>query len=45
MKDVVKSRRRQNAGRTAAQEINEVVARLIDEHGYNSTSANDLLNM
>ena len=25
------------------KKINEVVARLIDEHGYNSTSANDLL--
>lgn len=25
------------------KKINEVVARLVDEHGYNSTSANDLL--
>ena len=25
------------------KKINEVVARLIDEHGYNSTSANELL--
>ncbi|WP_448805466.1 hypothetical protein, partial [Bacillus subtilis] len=23
--------------------VNEVITRLIDEHGYNSTSANDLL--
>ena len=25
------------------KKVNEVVARLIDEHGYNSTSANELL--
>ena len=25
------------------KKINEVVARLVDEHGYNTTSANELL--
>ncbi|WP_280768773.1 PrkA family serine protein kinase [Salipaludibacillus daqingensis] len=44
LKDVVKittSTKTPDEGQL--KKINEVIARLIDEHGYNSTSANDLL--
>ncbi|NLP49546.1 PrkA family serine protein kinase [Bacillus sp. RO1] len=44
LKDVVKiTTSSKTPDETQLKKINEVVARLIDEHGYNSTSANDLL--
>ncbi|PKR86539.1 PrkA family serine protein kinase [Heyndrickxia camelliae] len=44
LKDVVKiTTSTKTPDETQLKKINEVVARLIDEHGYNSTSANDLL--
>ncbi|KAB2496611.1 PrkA family serine protein kinase [Priestia filamentosa] len=44
LKDVVKiTTSSKTPDEQQLKKINEVVARLIDEHGYNSTSANDLL--
>jgi len=44
LKDVVKiTTSAKTPDEQQLKKINEVVARLIDEHGYNSTSANDLL--
>ncbi|WP_417897575.1 PrkA family serine protein kinase [Bacillus haimaensis] len=44
LKDVVKiTTSSKTPDETQLKKINEVVARLVDEHGYNSTSANDLL--
>ena len=44
LKDVVKiTTSSKTPDETQLKKINEVVARLIDEHGYNSTSANELL--
>lgn len=44
LKDVVKiTTSTQTPDEQQLKKINEVVARLIDEHGYNSSSANDLL--
>ncbi|AAU22526.1 serine/threonine protein kinase PrkA [Bacillus sp. FSL W8-0445] len=44
LKDVVKiTTSTKTPDEQQLKKINEVVARLIDEHGYNSTSANDLL--
>lgn len=44
LKDVVKiTTSSKTPDETQLKKINEVVARLIDEHGYNSSSANDLL--
>ncbi|MFD3448857.1 PrkA family serine protein kinase [Microbacteriaceae bacterium 4G12] len=44
LKDVVKiTTSSKTPDENQLKKINEVVARLIDEHGYNSTSANDLL--
>ncbi|MDY0409677.1 PrkA family serine protein kinase [Virgibacillus soli] len=44
LKDVVKiTTSAQTPDEQQLKKINEVVARLIDEHGYNSTSANELL--
>ena len=44
LKDVVKiTTSSKTPDETQLKKINEVVARLIDEHGYNSNSANDLL--
>jgi len=44
LKDVVKiTTSSQTPDESQLKKVNEVIARLIDEHGYNSTSANDLL--
>ncbi|MEG9299071.1 PrkA family serine protein kinase [Mangrovibacillus sp. Mu-81] len=44
LKDVVKiTTSSKTPDEQQLKKVNEVVARLIDEHGYNSTSANDLL--
>lgn len=44
LKDVVKiTTSAKTPDEQQLKKINEVVARLVDEHGYNSTSANDLL--
>ncbi len=44
LKDVVKiTTSSKTPDETQLKKVNEVVARLIDEHGYNSTSANELL--
>jgi len=44
LKDVVKiTTSSKTPDETQLKKINEVIARLIDEHGYNSTSANELL--
>ncbi|MCM3007044.1 PrkA family serine protein kinase [Priestia koreensis] len=44
LKDVVKiTTSTKTPDEQQLKKVNEVVARLIDEHGYNSTSANDLL--
>ncbi|MFY4774058.1 PrkA family serine protein kinase [Metabacillus sp. RGM 3146] len=44
LKDVVKiTTSSKTPDEQQLKKINEVVARLVDEHGYNSTSANDLL--
>ncbi len=44
LKDVVKiTTSSQTPDESQLKKVNEVVARLIDEHGYNSTSANELL--
>ncbi len=44
LKDVVKiTTSSKTPDETQLKKINEVVARLVDEHGYNSSSANDLL--
>jgi len=44
LKDVVKiTTSTKTPDESQLKKINEVIARLIDEHGYNSTSANDLL--
>lgn len=44
LKDVVKiTTSAKTPDELQLKKINEVVARLVDEHGYNSTSANDLL--
>ncbi|WP_416829158.1 PrkA family serine protein kinase [Ectobacillus polymachus] len=44
LKDVVKiTTSSKTPDESQLKKINEVVARLIDEHGYNSTSANELL--
>jgi len=45
LKDVVKiTTSTKTPDETQLKRINEVIARLIDEYGYNSTSANELLN-
>lgn len=44
LKDVVKiTTSTKTPDEQQLKKVNEVVARLIDEHGYNSTSANELL--
>lgn len=44
LKDVVKiTTSSQTPDETHLKKVNEVIARLVDEHGYNSTSANELL--
>ena len=44
LKDVVKiTTSSKTPDESQLKKVNEVVARLIDEHGYNSTSANELL--
>lgn len=44
LKDVVKiTTSSKTPDETQLKRVNEVIARLIDEHGYNSTSANELL--
>ncbi|WP_416149067.1 PrkA family serine protein kinase [Salipaludibacillus sp. HK11] len=44
LKDVVKiTTSTKTPDENQLKKVNEVIARLIDEHGYNSTSANDLL--
>ena len=44
LKDVVKiTTSTKTPDERQLKKVNEVVARLIEEHGYNSTSANDLL--
>jgi len=44
LKDVVKiTTSTKTPDELQLKKVNEVIARLIDEHGYNSTSANDLL--
>ncbi|MRX74046.1 protein prkA [Bacillus lacus] len=44
LKDVVKiTTSSKTPDETQLKKVNEVVARLVDEHGYNSTSANELL--
>ncbi|PLT29129.1 PrkA family serine protein kinase [Peribacillus deserti] len=44
LKDVVKiTTSSKTPDETQLKKINEVVARLVDEHGYNTTSANELL--
>ncbi len=44
LKDVVKiTTSASTPDETQLKKVNEVIARLIDEHGYNSTSANELL--
>ncbi|WP_223700953.1 PrkA family serine protein kinase [Sutcliffiella deserti] len=44
LKDVVKiTTSSKTPDEAQLKKVNEVVARLVDEHGYNSTSANDLL--
>lgn len=44
LKDVVKiTTSSATPDESQLKKVNEVVARLVDEHGYNSTSANDLL--
>jgi serine protein kinase len=44
LKDVVKiTTSAKTPDEQQLKKINDVVARLVDEHGYNSTSANDLL--
>jgi serine protein kinase len=44
LKDVVKiTTSTKTPDETQLKRINEVIARLVDEHGYNTTSANELL--
>ena len=44
LKDVVKiTTSTKTPDERQLKKVNEVIKRLIDEHGYNSTSANDLL--
>ncbi|MFJ5772353.1 PrkA family serine protein kinase [Psychrobacillus sp. NPDC093180] len=44
LKDVVKiTTSSQTPDETHLKKVNEVIARLVDEHGYNTTSANELL--